>query len=171
MVLKQVKVRLSLIALFLIVNCTLMSCQTNRVHYSDCNRLDEYVYMDGSKFSGRVWAYDENSYLEVQNGRQIAIIGLYENGGNAFKIEFYSPSEMIVSGFSTGGELLYRQSIKYGFRHRPELWDFSGKKIIYENINSDINAQNILDYFRKNIKPKAEEAQRAYQTQLNKASY
>lgn len=142
-----------------------------RVHYAECNRLNDIIYRDGNPFTGKVWAEDERSYLEVQDGHQIAVIGLYVNGGIAFKMEFYSPDERHLSSYSKEGKLLYKQRIYKGFRHRPDIWDFNGNKLEYENINTSPSVQPIINYNKQNVTPIVDNAQSAYQNQLNKASY
>lgn len=141
------------------------------MHYSECNRLNDVIYNNGKPFTGKVWAQDEGSYLESQDGHQIAIIGLYENGAIAFKMEFYSPDERYLSSFSKDGKLLYKQNIYKGFRRRPDIWDFEGNKLEYDDINNTPSVQPIIEYNKKNITPIVERAQSAYQNQLNKASY
>ncbi len=142
-----------------------------RVHYSECNRLNDVIYNNGKPFTGKVWAQDEGSYLESQDGHQIAIIGLYENGSIAFKMEFYSPDERYLSSFSKEGKLLYKQNIYKGFRKRPDIWDFEGNKLEYDDINNTPSVQPIIEYNKQNVTPIVERAQSAYQNQLNKASY
>lgn len=143
----------------------------NRVHYAECNRLNDVIYSNGNPYTGKVWAQDECSYLEVQDGHQIAVVGLYNPDNIAFKMEFYSPDERHLSSYSREGKLLYKQRIYKGFRHRPDIWDFNGNKLEYEDINTSPSVQPIINYNKQNVTPIIESAQSAYQNQLNKASY
>lgn len=151
----------------------LSSCDREvRVHYSECSRLNDMIYNNGKPFTGKVWAQDEGSYLESQAGHQIAIIGLYENGSIAYKMEFYKPDERHISSFSKEGKLLYRQRIdNIGFRKRPDIWDFEGNKLEYDDINKSPSVQPIIEYCVQNVNPIVERAWTAYQNQLSKASY
>lgn len=150
----------------------LSSCGNNskRIHYSDCNRLNDIVYNNNIPYSGKIWADNEKSYLEVQDGHQVAIIGLYSDGSIACKLEFYTPDEMVVSGYSKEGVLIYQQDMTNTRRKRPQIWDFDGNRQEYKNIN-DPHIQPILTYCQQYINPIADTAHDAYQNQLNKASY
>lgn len=137
-----------------------------RVHYKECNQLNNIVYYNGNPYTGKVWAQDEESYLEVQDGHQIVIIGLYSNGSIAFKREFSSGQERILNCFSTEGKLIYKQIQGY-IRRRPRIWDLEGNEIGKD----DLSADPILSYIEKKIEPILKRAQSAYQNQLNTASY
>lgn len=166
----------------ILLSCTLSSCEKIenylpswirtefRVHYSECNRLNDIVYKNGSPFTGKVWAQDEESYLETQNGQQIVIIGLYQNESVAFKMEFYSPNKRYFCCYSTDGVLLFKQEITPGFRMRPKIWDFNGNELTYDNIKTDRSVQPIKKYLDDNVSPIIDRAKYAYDNQLNKSS-
>ena len=56
------------------------------------------------------------------------------------------------------------------FRFRPDIWDFNGNKLEYENFYTTTSIQPIINYCKQNVKPIADRAILAYKSQLNKAS-
>lgn len=150
----------------------LSSCDNKEVciYYSDCNSVNNLIYHKGKTFTGKVWSQDAGSYLETQDGHQIALIGLYNNGNIAYKMEFYSPDKRYHSFFSKDGKLLFRQEISKGWKYRPQIWDFEGNELDFDDFDSP-SVQRIIEYKHQYINPIAEHTHSAYNNQLNKASY
>lgn len=161
---------LTFVLSFILSSCGNGGSNHPHVYYTDCNRLNDLVYYNSTPYSGKVWSKDESSYLEVQDGHQIAIIGLYDDGSIACKMEFQGSDEMIMSGFSKEGVLIYKQNVTNRRRYRPQIWDFDGNTQEYSN-NNDTHIQPILSYCQQHISPIAKAAESAYHSQLNKASY